>query len=275
MKAKNLLSVSVMMAMFGLAGCGNGGGSDDEIMSPTNPEEQAPETTTIVLTGRVFYPQLEKATDVSIPIEINQANHSESNPIGTTTNPVIVEEDGEVDTVVLDNRVYDDSNRAKAQYAYARYYRSAYDNQAHYAVASFGIETPETAIPTGQITYEGAAFAYENKDYSPYMFINNGVLDIDHTKVAATTNGQGKVSLTADFDTKQLTGLVSNIEINSKAYDDVQLAGQIEGNRFASADGANVLLDGAFYGPQAESAAGAFLDKEQNLAGGFTADQKK
>ena len=85
-----------------------------------------------------------------------------------------------------------------------------------------------------------------------------------------TTNA--KVDIEASFNSKTLDGKISDITICSEKFTDIALQGQIKGNTFTNTN--DVVLDGAFYGDNAESAVGVFKDGKQGLAGGFGALKK-
>lgn len=149
-----------------------------------------------------------------------------------------------------------------------------------------GSLTPESNMPkTGKINYQGgSAFDATNWNLA-------GAWVVDSDEVGKNLNSYDRatyaasVDLTADFDKKQLTGKVFHFAYpvnravmtesqNGKPFKEVPINATITGNKFAGTKN-NVTTEGKFFGPNAESIAGTFNDKNQRLQGTFSADQVK
>ncbi|MBP3195225.1 MAG: transferrin-binding protein-like solute binding protein [Cardiobacteriaceae bacterium] len=241
---KKVFSISVAVAMFGLAGCmsGGGGSDDDAVMSPVSGNvsgNDAVNTETAGVKGRYM---------IAKTGAISQLPPSDKATVIT----LYGEEFDLVDGIGFGGKL-----PAYAQFAAAAALVNVQTNEL--ILAHQGDATPTNALPTGQVKYEGVAFAMKNDNVQVTE-------DLDIEGLAYTI--KAKAELTADFDTKNIQGTISNISIDSQKYDNIELAGQIQGNTF-SGNNAGVVLDGGFYGPNAAAATGIFKDNNQGLVGGF------
>lgn len=111
-----------------------------------------------------------------------------------------------------------------------------------------GHRTNDTAIPkSGTANYKGTALVVKG----------------------TAVNTDVKSEFTADFGTRKLTGTLS--QNNVKLYD---ITADINGGAFASAKGASVQTQGAFFGSKAEEMAGVFKDTKSDTKGVFGAKKQ-
>ena len=129
-----------------------------------------------------------------------------------------------------------------------------------------GEVTPANSIPvSGTATYKGDAFVVDMADANK-----------------RTTDAKSEFDV--DFAKKSVKGTISNIKIDGKQYNNVEISTNItKDNRLAlghyiggSTDPKTLQrMDGAFYGKNADEMAGVFEDKQQNISGGFGAKKQK
>lgn len=111
-----------------------------------------------------------------------------------------------------------------------------------------GHRTDDTAIPkSGTANYKGTALVVKG----------------------TAVNTDVKSEFTADFGKRKLTGKLT--QNNAKLYD---ITADINGGAFASARGASVQTQGAFFGNKAEEMAGVFKDTKSDAKGVFGAKKQ-
>ena len=82
--------------------------------------------------------------------------------------------------------------------------------------------------------------------------------------------GTGDTRFTADFAAKTLNGTITS-KSSSVTFTPVNINATINGNSFATANGAAVSSGGHFYGDNARELGGLFSDTVQRLSGSFGA----
>ena len=82
--------------------------------------------------------------------------------------------------------------------------------------------------------------------------------------------GTGDTRFTADFAAKTLNGTITS-KSSSVTFTPVNINATINGNSFATANGAAVSSGGHFYGDDARELGGLFSDTVQRLSGSFGA----
>ena len=151
--------------------------------------------------------------------------------------------------------------------SYARFGMIAgLDTQSQAILFHQGEVTPANSIPvSGTATYKGDAFVVDMADANK-----------------RTTDAKSEFDV--DFAKKSVKGTISNINIDGKQYNNVEISAKItKDNKLAlghyiggSTDPKTLQrMDGAFYGKNADEMAGVFEDKQQNISGGFGAKKQK
>lgn len=134
--------------------------------------------------------------------------------------------------------------------SYARY-GMIEDDYAEHSLAFYqGYQTPIKQIPTtGIAVYQG---------HSLYGCIKCG----DKWQ-------QGDASLTANFDTKSLSGSIKGVGVDGRVG---AILATISGNTFKG-DFDGTTTTGAFFGPQAEELSGVFVNEKRGTIGSFGASK--
>lgn len=141
------------------------------------------------------------------------------------------------------------NNLKNARWGYIRLKNS--DNV--YLMANGKLTSTENMPTTGTYQYKG---------YAIYVDKNN-------------LNGPHKANMDmkASFADKTISGKISSINEQNKAFDDVSFSGAIFSNKFgAVSDGTEV--NGAFYGDKAEESAGTFHNETKGFGGSFGVSQQ-
>ena len=278
-KNSKLLAVSTAVSLLALTACGGGGGSDDPAgsgVSVNQPVKMKVDGGLVNVKdnkeGTAKYEQSDKS-------DILVVNGLRLNiPTGLVEDRHFLAENS-------DHRV----NAAYAEYSYSGIsfnpdYKDSNGKKNDIYIYYQGELTPESSMPkTGRITYQGGA-AFDKTNWNMA-----GAFLIDTDEVGNNINASHRatyaasVELTADFDQKKLTGRVFELatpvnrvvitETNSgKKFNEIPINADIKGNTFAGTKN-NVTTEGKFFGPNAESIAGTFNDKNQKIQGSFTADK--
>ena len=129
--------------------------------------------------------------------------------------------------------------------------------------------------------YQNSRFGYITRDNTDYIFSQgtptarmpgSGIAQYVG-QAAFVRNGEagtGDSRFTADFAAKTLNGTITS-KSSSVTFTPVNINATINGNSFATANGAAVSSGGHFYGDNARELGGLFSDTVQRLSGSFGA----
>lgn len=131
---------------------------------------------------------------------------------------------------------------------------NGYDN-SRFGAIKVGTQNP-------QLFYQGNQTANASMPTTGTATYNGKAVVVNGTQVDTSANAKFNV----DFAKKNLTGAIT--PANKSA---INVSANIAGNTFASATGATVKTQGAFFGGQAQELAGVFEDTKSGTTGAFGA----
>lgn len=247
------LSLSLSTALL-LTACGGGGGGDnnpplDPGTPPANiPGNNAGNSVSGIYRGTaVVVPSGSTINSSHRTLNIGSDNLNTLNVNGKQFNLRPVNENGSITTTNIrsrDGKSYEIFVVSNFDYQNSRYGYIKSGNEDYI----FSQGTPTARMPgSGIAQYVGQA-----------AFVHNGEA------------GTGDTRFTADFAAKTLNGTITSKD-HSVTFTPVTINATINGNSFATANGAAVSSGGHFYGDNARELGGLFSDTVQRLSGSFGA----